>query len=251
MSKRRGRNGKIASFPYHIRKEVNERLRDGESGPIIIDWLHSEADVIAVIESRWKGQLVTDQNLSEWRNGGYQDWLNQQHGIERLAQLSERARETVGSAPVGGFTDAARVMLSGTLLELITKAVDAIADDENDESEIEIFAFIETLSALSKADSDSRAVATGEKRAELNEKQIALRESELEFTREKFELNTVTQFKKWAGTDEAAAILNSDAPEEVQMDQLRALLFGEPDEAADDRDDEKGSRRGAENAEAK
>jgi hypothetical protein len=65
------RQGKIASLPYRLRKQVNERLRDGQKAPKILAWLNAEPEAIAVWEEDFEGAPCTEQNLSEWRRGGY------------------------------------------------------------------------------------------------------------------------------------------------------------------------------------
>jgi hypothetical protein len=63
------RTGKIARLPEAIRIELNQRLLDGQLGPEILPWLntHPELDLKTPINAA---------NLSSWRLGAYQAWLN-------------------------------------------------------------------------------------------------------------------------------------------------------------------------------
>lgn len=71
------RNGKIARLPYVIRMEVNHRLLAGQTGREIIAWLCSQQAVLE--RMREYPQLfrgaISNQNISHWRAGGYQEWL--------------------------------------------------------------------------------------------------------------------------------------------------------------------------------
>jgi hypothetical protein len=69
------RQGKIARQSYAIRQEVNRRLAANSPGNEIIAWLNGLSEVRAVLQSHgWKP--ISHSNLSEWRRGGFQDYLN-------------------------------------------------------------------------------------------------------------------------------------------------------------------------------
>jgi hypothetical protein len=78
------RTGKIARLPHEIRERLNQRLLDGEGGPEILDWLNSRAEVKKVLDERYESHPVTPGNLSEWRHGGYRDWLVIQEPCMRM-----------------------------------------------------------------------------------------------------------------------------------------------------------------------
>jgi len=69
------RKGKIARLPYQIRMEVNRRLLDGQTGDEIIAWLNDQGAVKDRMYLYFGGRPIGNQNLSEWRLGGFQDWL--------------------------------------------------------------------------------------------------------------------------------------------------------------------------------
>jgi hypothetical protein len=72
------RNGKIARLPMHIREQLNRRLQDGELGTRLVDWLNGLPEVREILKDQFGGRPVSGQNLSEWKQGGYQDWLRHQ-----------------------------------------------------------------------------------------------------------------------------------------------------------------------------
>jgi hypothetical protein len=81
------RTGKIARLPDAIRQEINQRLRDGATANSILEWLNPLPEVKAILDAEFKGELISDQNLTNWRSGGYHDWQRHQENIELFASL--------------------------------------------------------------------------------------------------------------------------------------------------------------------
>ena len=55
------RTGKIARLPVAIRTELNQRLRDGESGSTLLPWLNAQPEVVTRLSAElagWNQQLV-------------------------------------------------------------------------------------------------------------------------------------------------------------------------------------------------
>jgi hypothetical protein len=96
----RGRTGKIARLPLSIRQELNRRLRDGQPGGKLLEWLNSLEEVQAVMAAEFQGHPILKQNLSQWRMGGYQDYLEEQQRrqeftsfLEEIDDLKETAKD--------------------------------------------------------------------------------------------------------------------------------------------------------------
>ena len=93
------RTGKIARLPHHLRNQLNLRLHNGESGVDLIKWLNTLPEVQAILAEHFNGIPISPQNLSEWNNGGFLDWLTTQ-------ELLEDAREfAANTAELPGYTD--------------------------------------------------------------------------------------------------------------------------------------------------
>src|SRR5476649_1646779 len=76
-------NGKIASLPKGVRDALNRRLDDGEPGPRILAWLNALPEVQRVLkDARFRGVPVSENNLSNWRLGGYVRWQRYQQELE-------------------------------------------------------------------------------------------------------------------------------------------------------------------------
>ena len=90
------RNGKIARLPREIRQELNERLSNEEMAKPLVAWLNSLPEVQAILAAEFEGVPIREQNISEWRKGGYQDWLQHESALEvavRLGKTAEHWRE--------------------------------------------------------------------------------------------------------------------------------------------------------------
>jgi hypothetical protein len=85
------RNGKIAHLPFQIREELNIRLANGEPGNKLVEWLNTHPAVIEVMNNCFGGRPVSEQNLSEWRNGGYEQWAMLNACLGETTGLSESA----------------------------------------------------------------------------------------------------------------------------------------------------------------
>jgi len=88
----RARNGKVAALPPEIRDHVNQMLRAGCSYSDIAHRLGT-----------WGHSGISPANISNWKYGGFADWLQQQQQTEaRLAlpQALERTTRSVNLDPV-------------------------------------------------------------------------------------------------------------------------------------------------------
>jgi hypothetical protein len=96
------RNGKIARLPLAIRQELNRRLDEGEQGKELVAWLNGLPKVQAIVAAEFGGKSIREQNLSEWKQGGYRDWAAQQEALEIAKRLGEDATEwnAEGRAPL-------------------------------------------------------------------------------------------------------------------------------------------------------
>jgi hypothetical protein len=112
------RKGKIARLPKHIREELNCKLDDGELGVKLVEWLNALPEVNAVLKADFEGQPISESNLTQWKKGGFLDWL-----------ARREAREVIQDWPVEcgvrnaecGMSD--KVVASGEMVESLTNAL--------------------------------------------------------------------------------------------------------------------------------
>ena len=85
------RNGKIARLPLEIRDQLNTRLADGELGNRLVEWLNANPAVMKVMAEQFDGRPINESNLSEWRSGGYEEWLTLHSFLDDARILSENS----------------------------------------------------------------------------------------------------------------------------------------------------------------
>jgi hypothetical protein len=88
------RRGKIARLPRPIRDQLNSRLDDGQEAAQILPWLNDLPEVREVLTQRFNGAPISPQNLSAWRQGGFQEWLLHRELLDGASRLCENAGET-------------------------------------------------------------------------------------------------------------------------------------------------------------
>ncbi len=87
------RNGKIARLPREIREELNERLERSEASPQLLAWLNSLKEVKKLLRDKFGGAPISKQNLCEWRQGGFQEWLDRQELWAKVRNVEDFSRE--------------------------------------------------------------------------------------------------------------------------------------------------------------
>src|SRR5579864_6790830 len=123
------RNGKIARLPRAIRHQLNRRLDDGDPGQLLVGWLNGLPEVRHTLAEHFAGRPITEQNLSEWKAGGFQEWLDQQTALELAGRIAENTDELAAAAG-GPLTDKMALWVAARYLVTIQKLEAAGADDE-------------------------------------------------------------------------------------------------------------------------
>jgi len=90
--------GKIGRLPHALREHLNRRLQEGEKGRKLVAWLNALPEVQAVLAGEFAGRPINAQNLTDWRQGGYRDWLAQQEARELAERLGQKALAGVPEA---------------------------------------------------------------------------------------------------------------------------------------------------------
>jgi hypothetical protein len=113
------RKGKIGSLPREIREEINERLLDGQLAPEILPWLNAlpaVRDRLAGRPRAGSGEVaeITDGNLSEWRAGGFAEWLDNAK-VRAMSAMVDRMADAAGQ-PVESVL---RKVWTGRMLETV------------------------------------------------------------------------------------------------------------------------------------
>ncbi|HWB02385.1 MAG TPA: hypothetical protein VG796_05125 [Verrucomicrobiales bacterium] len=101
--------GKIASLPRPLREEVNHRMDRNVPARILAEWLNSLPEVQQILRDSFDGNPINEQNLCNWRQGGFQEWQTRREFLERLQLFSESAAD-IESAATGMADYAARLL---------------------------------------------------------------------------------------------------------------------------------------------
>jgi len=104
------RNGKVARLPKAVRDRINVMIQDGVTYLKIIERLGAE------------GEGLNEDNLSNWKQGGYQDWLREIQLAETMRAKHELAHEIVArSAEANGAGQAVLQIIAANLCEFLTE----------------------------------------------------------------------------------------------------------------------------------
>jgi hypothetical protein len=131
------RVGKIARVPHLIREELNHRIENGELGIKLVPWLNALPEVQRIMAEQFGGRPISKQNLSEWKNGGYPDWVRNRDTQNELREMMEEARQLdqAGASKNGGF-----VGYLGTFLVVeLAEAIDNLHKTKNPADRLKIF----------------------------------------------------------------------------------------------------------------
>ncbi len=241
MADTRQENGKIGRLPYELRKAVNLRLLDGQTTNEILEWLNAQPEAIAVWQRHFDGLPANATNLSNWRTGGYQKYLAERARVDATRELSEFCFDLAKAG--GSVSDGLAARIGGEIMEVLESgliyAPGAAIDEDGDASDDGGDAGsdpVKKLVALSGAIVALRNADTAKEKLKLDRTKTKLKAAAHRLDREKFETLAVKTYMEWAKNPEAQAILESGKPKHVQMDLLRAKMFGkiEPEGKADE-----------------
>ena len=112
------RTGKIARLPPAIRKQLNCRLQAGEVGKDLIVWLNSLPEAQAVLKRKFSARPISEQNLSEWKQGGYVEWERHEESFALVEQLTDEAGDLTVAANDGAVSDRLATVVAAELAAL-------------------------------------------------------------------------------------------------------------------------------------
>ena len=187
------RTSKITRLPDPLREELNQRLRNGEPGNNLLLWLNKLPEVIALVEEHYGGNLISPQNLSDWNQGGYREWLTRQ-------EMRESSKDYAAEAP--HLTAAA----GGSLLNPLTTAIHArygaLLSKMPLDTEVP-----KAIQSQLDAVLHLHQTLLHERRLELIAQKNAILAAEQERKREKTNDELIEEFKTWAARPEVRAAL--------------------------------------------
>ena len=209
------RNGKIARLSRSVREELNRRLRDGEQGKQLVTWLNLQTEIQSMLAQEFGGHPISQQNLSEWKQGGYCEWLAHQDALERARNLA---------ADAGELTVAAGALADHLAIVLTTRYAAALSQWDGNPNGT-IAQNIRTLRALCQDIVELR-------RGDHSAARLKVEQERLELERSKGEEHIQKRFEKWAQQPEVKnRICRSKLSPEEQARRLREILYPAPKSA--------------------
>ena len=202
------RTGKVARLPRAVRDALNRRLQDGESGPPLLNWLNALPEVQSILAADFGGRPLNAQNLSDWRRGGYRDWLAQQEAMELTHRLAEDAAELQPDD---------RPALSDTLaIWLAARYALAARDLTQAEG-------AGSWEALHRLCADVAELRRGDHTRE----RLRLMREHVAATRERTKREQIEEFWKWADSDVREQICRGFMTGPEKMQWLGRKIFGD------------------------
>jgi hypothetical protein len=207
---------KIARLPRHVREELNQRLDNGELGPIILPWLNGLSEVQKIIIEQFKGVPVSDQNLSTWRETGYARWQQGQERILKVRQMAELAVKMGDDA--SKLFSGSNAIAAGHIMELL-EDLDPDAQRELLAEKPEMFTeLLDKLAKLTKAHTESDRTA-------LDKLKHETAKDKLQLDRERYEFAQAQAVLKHAKSKEVQKIVSGPGTNSEKIAALRARMF--------------------------
>lgn len=217
------RVGKIARLPLVVREELNNRLRDNESGQSILEWVNALEIAKEILQRHFGGEPISNSNLSVWRQGGFAEWLREQDDIERIHRLQEVSLR-LAKASGGNLSEGLLALNVGRIQEALEQFWEGLREVESTEDGNEKDkAITKLLSSLT----DIRSMELEKQKLDLKRVEVAQKGEALQLETKKFNHLRVKSFIEWVTDEEAKKIATSDLATDAKLDALGRHLFKE------------------------
>lgn len=230
MSQEATGNGKIERLPWELREQVCRKLRDSVPAAKICVWLNSLPEVLAILDEYFGEQPINAQNVTNFRQGGYQRWLSRQGKLDRTRELAAYA-VNIATASGGTLADGASQIIAGNVLEVLEgleEVKEAGAGPVGPEArQAQITAAAEAIDSLALAVSRLRKGDQNAEALRLARDRIAQAQEGLELEKRKFQRTTCELFVEWYANKKAGEIAGGTASNGEKIEALGSLIFGD------------------------
>lgn len=165
--------GKIAQLPHKIREQLNRRLRNGEQGPELLPWLNELPAVKKVLAAHFDGKAINHQNLSAWRQGGYERWLASQRELDEIRGLKQEAQDWAKAAGGGMIRGTAR-MAAARMFKMIKNL------EPEKVGMMDMIKLSYAISALLHAEQENDWLAHDETKVKLSDERVTIQWDKLQ-----------------------------------------------------------------------
>lgn len=207
--------GKIQRASHALRMELNRRLFNGALGPELLPWLNEQEEIQHICAEHFDGESVTAKNLSDYRRGAYQKWLESTQQIERQKSLAAFALE-MARASSGAISEAGAQLVAGQYLRALSAAADGDSVEPPDHKTAQ------AMVALRKADQEAQKMAQRDRLLAQKDRELDLREANAAFAvAAKVEAVVRTRM------DELQAAVASSADPEERQRNIARVIYGD------------------------
>jgi hypothetical protein len=219
------RRGKIARLPQSLREELCLRMLNGEPGSKLLPWLNAQPATAAVVSEQFGGEAVTDSNLTNWRQGGFEDWRKKRERVESTKELARFAGQ-LAHAGGGTISEGAAAIAAGKVLQVLelVSGADLAAGSADDEAG-DLFT-VKSLTDLTNAVGSLRHGDQQNKKLALIEEKLKQTGKTLEIAEAKFQRETAALFEKFYESKQAKEIMASGKDSKLKREELIQLMFG-------------------------
>jgi hypothetical protein len=173
------RNGKIARLSKPIREALNLRLHAGETGRSITLWLNELPEVRSAMDAYFEGTAIREQNISEWKKGGYEEWLRHQEALEVAEYLCEHGEELKAKAERMPMNEVLSLWLTSRYV-VATKEIAALEGDEAWRKQRQM---CDDLMKMRRAEQRDKHLQLERERVDLNREEVQLERERVEMER--------------------------------------------------------------------
>jgi hypothetical protein len=202
------RNGKIARLPRALRDRINLALYNRCTAKDLCRALNQMPEVQAVMAQYFNGKPLRQQNISEWKQGGYRDWLHHRQLLEQQRELAADAKDLAGTAD--GVADSLFGILTLDYARLLMNRDKETAEE-----------FETKRKELSLVSHDIARMH----RCHINTRRVEVQETRLERDEEKTTEQLHFKFVEWAGNP---AIRRAFILEPMEANRQTRQHFGMP-----------------------
>ncbi|HSY42931.1 MAG TPA: hypothetical protein VK811_03410, partial [Candidatus Acidoferrum sp.] len=160
------RNGKIARLPRALRDRINLALYNRYPAKDLAHALNQMPEVKAVLAQYFDGKPLRPQNISEWKQGGYRDWLHHRQILEQQSELTANAKDLSDTA--NGLPESLFGMLTLNYAHLMMNR-DKETPEEFEKKRKELSLVSQDISRIHRCHINTRRVEVQEARLERDE----------------------------------------------------------------------------------
>jgi hypothetical protein len=144
------RTGKIARLPKTLRDSVNLALQDGATAQRVMQLITEAKASGATNGDGTEIEIPNDQNLTNWREGGYADWLKENERLNDMRAKREFALRIVSENEGGKIHEAGLNLAASQIFELLQDFDVAAMKEKLAENPEEFSKLVSALARISK-----------------------------------------------------------------------------------------------------